>query len=226
MKKLRLAVAVLALACAVSANRAFADACTDAMSAPRIETRAEPPEIVFIHDRSKQDLTVLAKSEHGMGLSAGQFVTGVTDAKVKTSVAVQTASVRLPDGSYCGWPVRIVGLVGFEGPVSVYIAREYPRGSCQYNVVLEHEMTHVAIHQNSLADYEMRIREAFDGVMREQTFPVVRSERSMLSDEIYGRLNEAFLRAVADAAQARDMANGRLDSRENYRRTKALCPSW
>ena len=44
-------------------------------------------------------------------------------------------------------------------PMTVSIAREYPEGSCSFNLTMGHEQKHVRTYENFLADVTTRVRE-------------------------------------------------------------------
>lgn len=70
-----------------------------------------------------------------------------------------------PDGE-----IKTINLsLGIEN-LRVEISSEYPKGSCQYDIVMEHEMRHVAYARGTLAKYAPMMARAIQA--KAETFPV------------------------------------------------------
>jgi len=190
-----------------------------------IEVNVAEPEVVFDHALSRPELAKLAK-EHGYGHSKGSAVFGLTAGQLKSQLSVHSLLEKRRDGVHCGWPARVIATAGYDGPIAVYVAREHPTGTCQYEAVLGHEMEHVAVFKEALRGYEKRLRKALERALAKGSFPVMGRDRDAVEAEVGKRFEAAFKRAVTEAARERDRRNARLDTPESYRRTRNLCRSW
>lgn len=191
-----------------------------------VEVTSGALEVTFDHALSKAELAALADREYGHGHGKGGAVFGLTAGRVSAGLEVHALMEKRRDGIYCGWPARVIASVAYDGPIAVHVAREHPKGSCQHDAILRHEMEHVAVFREALGDYEKRLRRALERALAEGRFPVMGRDRAAVQAEVNRPFETAFKRAVAEAASARDQRNARLDTPENYRRTRNLCRSW
>jgi len=133
----------------------------------------------------------------------------------------------LPMGDkFCFW------ITGFDVSlryrrVDVFIAREYPVGSCQYKAILEHEGEHVRISRQNLEEFAPRVRRALSSLLiptGQQPAKVVSAAAARrnvkgISDEllqpIYKQMMASLVRAQKD-----------VDSSEEYARVQRKCKNW
>ena len=182
---------------------------------------------VSVNDRfSKADLAGLAAREYGHVHAEGVSVFGLTVGRVKSELYVESLLIEAGDGQKCGWPSRLVARVAYEGPIEVYVAREYRRGSCQHDAVLQHEMEHVTVFRAAVRDYEALIRAALQQVREEALFPVTGQDAELVRRRIGQRFEGAFRGAVAAATAARNRINALLDTPDSYQRTRLRCDFW
>lgn len=205
---------------------AVAAVCGEPPPAASVEIDISELEVVFDHRRSKAELTRLASQEYGYGHAEGHVVFGLTTGRMQSRLAIETAGRERSDGVYCIWPTRVVASIVFDGPLTVHVAREYPKGTCQHRAVLKHEMEHVEVYEASLRDYQKRLRRALEQALRKGGFPATDRDRDQAAGEIRDKLQPAFERAIAEAQSERDRRNASLDSPEGYRRARDLCDTW
>ena len=131
--------------------------------------------------------------------------------------------IRQGDGPYCHYLISVDGELTLS-QMTVYVASNYPVGSCEYNEVLEHENTHVRITRGMIDRYTPRLERALRMAAREIN-PVVTTEQSG-QEEIARRLN-AEIRPVLQQFRAETaQANAVIDTPDNYRKTTARCKNW
>ena len=88
----------------------------------------------------------------------GHVILGLTRGTARVSFSVKMARhVDRTRRWECASPQLIVSY-GFS-PMTVYVAREIPKGTCAYNKVFRHEMRHVAAYQAHLEAIEQNLRE-------------------------------------------------------------------
>lgn len=205
---------------------ARAAVCGTPPQAPVVEIAISEPEVVLDHSRSKAELTTLAAEEYGYSHGAGHIVFGLTTALISSQLSVQTLTRERSDGVYCTWPGRVTATVAFEGPITVHVAREYAKRTCQHRAVLRHEMEHVEVYKATLRDYDKRLRRALERAVDKGRFPITDRKRDKIDAELRDYFQAAFSGAVAAVQSEQDRLNARLDTPEGYRRTRDLCDSW
>lgn len=139
---------MLATASGVFAQDIVAEAelstCVQKFSAAGITVA--PVEINATFDNSLDTLALTSLEKK----AANQRVLGRTVARLRDSIKFQLQHSRLPSGRICTRPFMAVQ-ISYE-PVTIFVASEYPPGSCEHRKILEHEQRHVAVHSLHLAE--------------------------------------------------------------------------
>ncbi len=89
----------------------------------------------------------------------------------------------------------------------VEVSTEYPKGSCQFDVVLKHELTHVAFARSALARYGPAMARAI--VLEAEKLPVP------ITQESYNRLVDIANRYFTQMVQEKTRQDDLLDSQGN-----------
>lgn len=200
--------------------------CTQPSQAPTIDVTTVAPEVDVDHSLSKAQLARFAVQEYGYVHHEGSRVFGLTAGRVRARLSVHTLTEKRQSGQRCVWPSRLIATVKYEGPITVHLAREHRRGSCQHKAVLDHEMEHVAVLKAALPDYAQRLRKALQRALDRGRFPYTGRDAEKVQARLEGYLETAFRKAVAEAEHERDRANAAIDTPENYRRTRRRCATW
>lgn len=132
------------------------------VAAPQISVRINDPGAQVTSTKSLRQINTLAGS-HGLTRKGGMIL-GVTEVKLRSGVKV----------SYVGAPVGKATCVSVSKMEinfglknhRVHLPREYARGSCQFNVVLRHEMAHVDVNRRSVKKYAMMLKNEMRSVLR------------------------------------------------------------
>lgn len=112
--------------------------------------------------------------------------------------------------------------------LDVYVAREYPAGTCPYAELLSHEGQHVAAYRQIHEEYIDKLKEAFQEAseLPTQAKPIWAENKNQ---------GEALVKRLADETAAPVMARlkeelaqrqAALDTPENYRQLQARCANW
>lgn len=112
--------------------------------------------------------------------------------------------------------------------LNVYVTNAYPEGSCEYQVTLDHENQHVAVHRRVYEQYQKVFQEALG---QAQGIPLVSSPivvesipegKKRISEIVSGVLDPPFDQ-FKDAVQTEQ---AKLDTPENYNALKEQCQHW
>lgn len=208
------------LASRPSPGLARADACADVDGgAYEVALEVDTPRARLHHDRGIADLGRLAL--HG---PRGQ-VLGLAQTDLTFSWKVGFEHVEVP-GGHCFW-VRRVALTLHHPVPDIYVAREYPRGGCNYRAILAHEEAHVRTTRTVIDRYRTRLH----WVLTSLRIPT--AERPRLTDspeqaeqEIGALMRELAEPVFEEIAGALREAQARLDSPRSYRQVFASCRRW
>jgi hypothetical protein len=95
-----------------------------------------------------------------LGVEAGarERVIGLTQARISHTVAIAVHGLEEPrTGRVCVRPAITVTMSML--PMTVYIGREYADHECRSAAILEHELKHVAVYRDYLAEVTVRARD-------------------------------------------------------------------
>lgn len=112
--------------------------------------------------------------------------------------------------------------------LDVYVAREYPVGTCPYAELLSHEGQHVAAYRQIHEEFIAQLKETFQTAAALPT----RANPAWAKNQSQG---EALVKRLADETAAPVMAEFKeelarrqaaLDTPENYRLLQSRCTTW
>lgn len=190
-------------------------------ASPEIDIRIPDPKIVYHHD---VDLFGLPKLEHySERPPSGSVLLGLTQIADAFTAQSHFTLYPLSGGRYCAVLRRVDAVLG--NPVmNVYVAEEYPPDSCEYNVILAHENTHVRFNLETLRDWLPTVRAALSEAAKHK-FPAIFPHKP--DDKEMGQYLLSNMQATF-ALMGEDMAkrNATIDTPENYRRENAKCHNW
>jgi hypothetical protein len=173
-----------------------------------VQTEIPPPKV----NRS------LGRGE--LGLMPGHF--GLTATALKIEYAANYAAEPYGDG-HCFWVKQVDVLLRYETP-DVYVAKEYETGSCNYEVILEHETEHVKVAQDHLKRYASRIGSALTSLLipKRKSAIVVDSP-----EEAKRKVNEVLQRVIypgyLELERGMDEAHEKLDTPDERRKMVLRC---
>jgi hypothetical protein len=207
-----IALSLLALA---SPARAAADLCADLPKPSVTIKRLEAP-IALNTTYGYKSLTNIGSAR----ARPGQQVLGLTRGNATARFASNTPTAVDASGRWeCASP-QIVLTYGFS-PLTVYVAREFPPGSCAHKEIHEHEMRHVQTYQTHLADIEKTLSETL--AARFATGAPWRGPVGETAARLQSELNERWLPYVQREIAKVDAAQALIDTTEEYQRVTNAC---
>lgn len=211
---MRLACAV-ALPALLATTRVVADEC-DRLLLPSVTVKRfeEPPRLDTSY--SYQALKVL-----GAELARpGNRVLGLTRAVSRVSFEIRTSSYVEHTGRWeCTSPQFTVNY-GFS-PMTVYVAKEFPAGSCAFDEIYRHERRHVKAYQDHLASIESELAETL--TRRFATGRVWRAPRGQTRTMLEKEMNERWLPFIKREIEQVETAQRLIDTPEEYARVSGAC---
>lgn len=152
---------------------------------------------------------------------------GLTRVHVSPKLKSKTSGSNAKFGSRnCMWVDTIDVDISYPA-VTMYIATEYPVGSCNYNVTLTHENEHVKVAKDLLAKHAARIRTEL-----EKTTIPNKNMTMVVNDFISGQsqidtlLKQIVDPLIQDFEKEIEIEFSKLDSPANYENVRSQCPSW
>ncbi|KAB2966299.1 hypothetical protein [Zoogloea sp.] len=154
------------------------------------------------------------------GTRPGMKVLGLTRGTAIVSFQTRIVSYVDPGGRWeCASP-QLTVTYGFS-PMTVYVAREFPQGSCAWNEIHRHELRHVRAYQEHLEGIEPELREALQ--RRFVTGDPWRGPVGQARNRIQQELEERWAPYVKRMINKVDLAQALIDTPEEYARVASSC---
>ncbi len=199
-----------------------AGACPPSRTPIKLNFKTEAPAPIHNHRLTVAGIANLLRSQ-GMPAPAGQRALGIT--LTKTMFGLQAASQVMTRGNgYCVYLTSVDVDFGWNR-VEVYVPSEFPKGSCEYKVVLDHENQHVAINRALLREFAPRLRARIEKVLA-GTKPYYTRSREGGTDAALGDLNKQLSGMLKEFEALQISRNAGIDSPSNYQALSAMCKDW
>lgn len=160
---------------------------------------------------------------NGIGAKARKHgkknVLGLTRAETAATIGVHLA--RLVDGvsgEECVSP-EVEVTIAFK-PMTVYIGREFPPGTCSYREILAHEMRHVEAYRNHLPQVEATIRAQ---MARRFNGEILYGSRGVLENRLKAEIGDYWLPMLDSEVRKVEQVQAQIDSPEEYDRMETVC---
>lgn len=186
---------------------------------PRVEIALTSKKTALNTRTPLRELKKIAASSLGEHQALGLYL-----AKFAGGVEV-SYDLRGQGDQVCVWITRVVVRLGYEDR-TIYVAKEFEDGTCEYKAILSHEAKHAVTDDNVLAEYNGRFRKYVTEAVLANPMagPARRHYLDDLKQELAESVQKAFRRTFDDFQAARDRAQKTVDTPEEYGRVKRICP--
>lgn len=148
---------------------------------------------------------------------------GVTIISWDNRMSFDVSGYQQANGQACFWLTKVKVGLGYAKQ-TVRMLAKHPPGSCNYQVVHEHELQHVAFNRQSLRNHAPIITQAMQSVA--QRIGVVHGEKSQIMASIQAQLANVFKPRVQSMLDSARHLHATIDSPTAYRIASRRCPSW
>lgn len=151
-----------------------------------------------------------------MGLGGGNYgLKGKLQFSVKSQGALSCVKLDKIEGHFTVEPLMM-------------IARDYRKGTCEYNAVLVHERLHVKALLDFQQEYARKFKSRLKKIaQRVNSAQIVSSSQTRIAQQqIQDQINaeiQAYFEQIKPIIQQRQQA---IDSPEEYRHVNAKCDNW
>lgn len=147
-------------------------------------------------------------------------VLGLTRGQATTRLKTNSTVLADPGGRWECASHRISIEYGFS-PMTVYVGKEFPRGTCAFDEIYEHELKHVRTYQEHAKKIESEINEALK--QRFETKEPSRGARGETQQRLAAEINERWLPFIKRLLEQANAEQRLVDSPEEYERVSASC---
>ncbi|MEN9480034.1 MAG: hypothetical protein RLZZ298_1429 [Pseudomonadota bacterium] len=193
----------------------WADSC-DELPKPSVMIKRIEEKLIFNTQYSYKSL-----SNIGAALARpGNQVLGLTRGNASVSFATNSPTFTDRTGRWECTSPQITVTYGLS-PITVYVAREFPEGSCAYKEIYEHEMRHVKTYQAHIAEIEKSLLDTLSA--RFSTGSPWRGPAGQTSAKLQQELNERWTPFVQRELKRVEEAQAKIDTPEEYERVANAC---
>ena len=185
-------------------------AATPVMAAdkPEISVEIDEGEPKFI--QKNQDISLSCKSDHAAGCMRSRFYGKMSPewTKIKKITERTTKRTKIKKITF-QWILKKIQLkIGLKD-VEIELSTKYKKETCGFDLVLKHELTHLALHRAVLKRFAPEIAKAVLSVAEENMSGLSQQAQT---DRINNVLNEYMERMKQEAARQ----DALMDSTESY----------
>lgn len=152
-------------------------------------------------------------------------VGGLMKGGIETSQQMSFGTMTNPNtNQMCFWYDRIDVLIHIRP--TIFVARDFPKGTCMHNSILEHEHKHVIVDREIVNKYAGLIGQAIrDDVSRYRLFgpyPVPQSQANL--QQVKLRMQNILKTYSSQMSSERKARQQQVDSLSEYERVNKSCP--
>ncbi len=209
---------------AVISHAAAAAVCATPKEAARASLELLPGDLSYRHDLDTAGIRDVVNGLRGYVAGPWHVPLGLTVAEPGLRYETSFYYWKAQSGGHCVALAEAKFSVGYDD-MTVYVSRDYPEGSCEYDVILAHEDEHVRLNREVLKAYEGKFKQAIARVLAGKKSIFAHQQgaaRAAYVKELERQLNPV----VAEMAAARNRKNGAIDTQDSYRRLMAQCTNW
>ncbi|MAS87929.1 MAG: hypothetical protein CMH30_08165 [Micavibrio sp.] len=203
---------------------ANASACK-AETKPKIVVTAATKDIRYDFSKSKKDLAdqkidTVSPYSHSQSVYIGGLMNGQIEMKSNVKLAWSTQTVTRQS---CFWYEEVN--IHMEIDPTILVAREFPRDSCEYKEILNHENKHIVVDRFIVKKYRKLMEDYLTQLMQQaQAYGPVHANKTPVVRKEMTAYIEAAVNKVSDAMHTeRRQRQQAVDSREEYDRVSAAC---
>jgi hypothetical protein len=154
-----------------------------------------------------------------MGAMPNGVVLGLTQMKSRIEMHVSGPILQDPSTGYeCIAPQVQVEIV--YAPMVVYVAREFPQGTCAYRQILEHEMRHVQVYREHLPKAEAAVKIALRAAFQAEPLYAPSGSANILLQQKMSDGWMAFIQGELNKVEERQAL---IDTAQEYARLGKVC---
>lgn len=202
-------------------------ACPAPPGPPQVTVQYQADTVVYRHDLGAPELDALNRKIRQIDppkVTSNTRTNGLTVERFDIKYTMDTRISPVGPNQFCAHVGKIAATVGITEH-TVYIAKPYPVGSCEYTAIKEHEDTHVAINRRIVQASAPRVLAQLQLKARE--LPSVKAGSPQEAAGYFnGRIKSLVTQLVEEIKRELRAENTKFDSPTEYSRVAKTCKSW
>lgn len=182
-------------------------------------------DVVYDNRRSRADLAQMHKrSGRANAFGAAWTPVGLTLTDLKYRMQVKVEAVHLGQGNYCARLTAVEAQLGYDR-FAVFVANQFPPGTCPYSSITEHERRHVAVFRQTLDTYFPRVKHRLERAAYALA-PIHAATPDAAAARLQDRLSATVDPLFHEMNRTLDRDNAKLDTKEQYSQEQKRCTHW
>ncbi len=195
--------------------------CEQRLAPAQVRFRTEPSQIQYDFAHSVAQLTAKnSKSAAGGSRGGAQSTLRTLGLTVATRTVRFAWSFSALTSSAGGCLRPSVDIFVTVSPQTVYIAREFPQGSCAFKEIAEHELRHVYANQESLEAVSAHYQALITRVLGQTIYY---GDPAQLKAQFETTFSQQWQPQILASLRQVDQVHERIDSPEEYARNNVVC---
>jgi hypothetical protein len=181
-----------------------------------------PKNISYNLDLRQKGLNQLAGKN--LKQKSNQRVLGLTSTKQSVSARMRGHTTQISSSLYCTG-ITTVDVEIKVMQLNVYVLGKYPRGSCQYSAIIDHEHEHVATYQAGISKLERVFNNRLWNIIRNLP-PGIASTSKRSANAAFKHMEEKITALRTPIEQAMKYRDRQIDTPLSYKLLTQQCASW
>jgi|TARA_R110002126_G_scaffold13118_1_gene56000 hypothetical protein len=194
-------------------------------SAARISITPTTDEIFFDFSKSEQELNNFKiDTVNPYGKEVIVDVGGLMAGGIELNHRANIGYITNPNYNLsCLWYDTLQIDIGIKP--TIYIAKEYNKGTCMHNAIMEHEMKHIQVDIDMVNTYANKIGYEINKKLTEVPLygPIPESETAGVQQQMMSSVTDIIKRYVEELKTARRAAQQKVDTKKEYDSVSAKC---
>jgi hypothetical protein len=181
-----------------------------------------PKQVNYILNAKQNQLNQLAGKR--LKQRSYQRVLGLTSTKQLVSAQMRGETKQISPASFCT-RITSVGIKIKVLKLDVYVLGKYPRGSCQFDAIIDHEHEHVATYQRGVRELEREFNNKLWNVIR-NLGPGIGSSPKTSSNAAFRNMKKEITAIQSPIEQKMKIRDRQIDTPHSYKVLTQQCAAW
>ena len=192
---------------------------------PKIDIKTDTDRITWVYNRSQKTLNKAdIDTVNPYGNNVITDVGGLMHGGIKMEETMQFGSLTNPNTNEVCMYYGAIN-VSFHIFPTIYIASEYPPGTCMHNAIKAHELKHINTDRQIVNKYARLVGQAVQNEIRSKPIygPVPVANQAAIESQVKQRMNRimTFYSTAMDAERRK--LQQQVDNLQEYERVNHLC---
>ncbi len=186
---------------------------------PEIEVLYNYGDLHYDYEKSPDEIKQIYLEDNPNGVV--ERIRGLTQLSARASVSIDPETVMLKSERYCTYAKKIEVKLLYT-PV-VYISNQLEKDSCQFNLTMRHEQTHLQFGHQALRDAAKDMSDNLQQYIETNSPFVSKDDYEADEQKVVQIYTNKVEQIFNDFRKNLEKQNSRIDTTENYKKEASYC---